>query len=102
MNFNKLSNTAKLRTDRNFWVIAIRCGLTFGILFIWDCWMMSRDLNTIVKRYTTKKASWGFFGARTRGLLRDEIERRGLDCKLTWNYVVALNAVCEDYNRKGC
>lgn len=100
-----------LPTNRTPLKFYIRCGLTIGILFIVDSFIMARDLNTIVAPYTKKKASMSFFDKKTFELINEELARRGLNYQLnltsafsnaSFKVFTALNLLCEDYNKRGC
>lgn len=107
----------QLPTNRKFSDIFIRGCCTLTISLFVDMYAMQRDLNTIAKAHTNKRASflfWSGTGRKTFKLLNSELERRGINFRVKVGLfpaaslrkcahsVTALNLLCADYNKRGC
>ena len=97
----------KLPTNRSFGVLFVRGLCSFAILVIFDTLQMQKDLNTIIKPYTPKRAGFLFFTRKSAKIMNEELERRGINYRLnTWmlsctKMTTALNLLSEDYNLHG-
>lgn len=110
MNNYQSTPRKKLATNRTFGTFFIRGLCSFAILAIFDMYMMSQDLRTITKKYTSKKPSSLFFSRKSAKIINAELERRGINFKplslsyFNYNYksfIDALNVLSEDYNING-